>query len=280
MGEPSFKRMAVQRQPDTRVHCVRGATDGTVGMLISDPAENVQAWLDIETGDADGVNGVIEEVAVLPTAAIEDAVYYIVKREINGSTVRYIEKIAREDQARGGAENRMADSFIIQNTSDSTGIIAGLSHLEGSSVIIWGSTADLGSGTVASGILSQGTCSTTFVVGLPYNSMYKSGKLAYGAEAGTALTQQKKVNHIGLVMADVHAQGIKYGPSSTALFNLPLTSRGSSISTDSVNAQFDEQSIPFGGIWDADSRLVLIGTAPRPVTVLGAVIQMQTKEKI
>lgn len=280
MGEPSFIRMAVQRQPDTRIHCVRGSTDGTVGMLISDPAENVQAWLDIETGDADGVNGVIEEVAVLPTDNVEDAVYYIVRREINGSTVRYIERMAREDQARGAADSRLADAYIVQNTTSSTDVIVGLDHLEGSSVIIWGATADLGTGTVSSGQVTASQASTTFVVGLPYSALYRSAKLAYGAEFGTALTQKKKINHIGLVLADTHAQGIQYGPSTAALRNLPQTSRGSSISTDAVNATFDEASIPFTGSWDTDSRVVLLAIAPRPATPLAMVIQMETKEKV
>ncbi len=278
MGEPSFIRMAVQRQPDTRVHCVR--SDGTVGMLVSDPAENVQAWLDIETGDADGVNGVIEEVAVLPTSDREDAVYYIVKREINGSTVRYIERMAREDQAHGGADNRISDSFLVQNTVSATDVITSLDHLEGStSAIIWGATADLGIGTVATNAVTASQASTTFIVGLPYSAKYRSAKLAYAAEAGTALTQVKKVNHVGLVLADVHAQGIRFGPSTDRLDNLPLVSSGSTISTDGLNATFDEQSIPFDGNWNTDSRIVLIGTAPRPVTVLGAVIQIDTKEK-
>ena len=273
MGEPSFIRMAVQRQPDTRVHCVR--SDGTVGMLVSDPAENVQAWLDIET------NGVIEEVAVLPTSDREDAVYYIVKREINGSTVRYIERMAREDQARGGADNRIADSFLVQNTVSATDVITNLDHLEGStSAIIWGATADLGIGTVATNAVTASQASTTFIVGLPYSAKYQSAKLAYAAEAGTALTQVKKVNHVGLVLADVHAQGIRFGPSTDRLDNLPLVSSGSTISTDGLNATFDEQSIPFDGNWNTDSRIVLIGTAPRPVTVLGAIIQIDTKEKI
>jgi len=93
IGEPGLSRMAVQRQPDTRLHCVRGATDGTVGLLVTDPLEDVKAWVDVESSG--GVNGIIEEVAVLPAAG-EDAVYYIVKREIDGSTKRYLERWATE----------------------------------------------------------------------------------------------------------------------------------------------------------------------------------------
>lgn len=278
IGEPSIARTAVQRQPDTRFHCVRGATDGTVAVLVSDPAENVTAWIDIETGDADGVNGVIEEVAVLPDS-VEDAVYYVVKREINGSTVRYLEKWAKESQARGGSSNRMADSFVVQNSAATT-LISGLDHLVGETVIAWGATADLGTYTVSdTGTITISTDSTTTCVGLPYWGTYISAKLAYAAQIGSALTQKKRINHLGLVMADVHAQGLRYGPSTDNLDPLPLVKLGSTISTDEVNEVFDHASFEFPGRWDTDSRLALHAAAPRPVTVLAAVISIETKEK-
>src|SRR5690606_10448054 len=85
IGEPGIVGMAVQRKPDTRVHCWR--SDGTVAVLVFDRSENVLCWVDVET------DGEVEDVAVLPGEQ-EDAVYYIVKRTIDGSTVRYVEKWA------------------------------------------------------------------------------------------------------------------------------------------------------------------------------------------
>ena len=289
MGEPSIKRMAVQRQPDTRVHCVRGSTDGTVALLVSDPAEDVTAWCDIETGDADGVNGVIEDVAVLPDS-VEYAVYYSVKRFINGTTVRYIERLAQESDAHGTAANKMADSFVVQNSTATT-VITGLDHLIGETVVAWGSTKDQGTFTVvassAGSTLGQITitdASTTIVAGLPYTGWYKSAKLAYAAQAGTALTQRKRVNHLGLILANVHARGLTFGgATSTAnspLDDLPLQEDMANVSTDKVHAVYDEATIEFPGSYDTDSRIVLKAAAPRPVTILGAVIEIETKEKV
>lgn len=274
IGEPSISRMAVQRQPDTRLHCVR--SDGTVGVLITDPAENVQCWIDVESSG--GVNGIVEDVAVLP-GAVEDAVYYVVKREINGSTKRYLEKWAMESEARGGSTNKLADSFVVQN-STSTTVVSGLDHLVGSSVIAWGSSADLGSYTVSTtGTITLSQSSTFACVGLPYSALYKSVKLAYASDSGTALTQRKKVDHVGLVAADLHAQGLKFGPSTSTLEPLPLMERSKAVSTDSIWTEYDADSIGFPGTWDTDSRLVLVGQAPRPATVMGTVIRMQTRDK-
>lgn len=277
MGEPSIARMAVQRQPDTRVHCVRGATDGTVALLVAEPVEDVQAWIDIASTAA---SGAIEDVCVLP-GTVEDSVYYMVRREINGSTVRYIEKWAQESQARGGSSNRMADSFLVQNSTATT-TVSGLDHLVGSSVIAWGATADLGSYTVSTtGTITLTQSATTVVVGLPYEAWYKSAKLGLLQDQETALLQRKRVDHVGLLMADIHAQGLEYGPStnSTDLDSLPLMERGTSISTDVVNATYDQPSHEFNGIWDTDSRIVLKATAPRPATILGAIITIEGREK-
>ena len=279
-GEPGIVRMAVQRQPDTRIHCVR--SDGTVGMLLTDPAENVLAWIDIETGDADGSNGVIEDVAILPSANdVEDKVYYLVKRMINGAAVRYIEKWAKESEARGGALNKMADSFLIQN-STSTTTITGLDHLAGETAIVWGATADLGSYTVSTTgeITGVSQASTTFVAGLPYSGLYRSAKLAYADSAGTALLQRKRLSHVGIIAVDMHAQALQIGSSTGTTFPLPRRERSETISTDFIFSEYDFDAVPFAGFWDTDSRLVLTADAPRPVTVLGAVITIQTKDKI
>ncbi len=274
IGEPSITRVAVQRQPDTRLHFVR--SDGTVAMLLTDPTENIMCWLDVKSTAA---NGAIEEVASLP-GTVEDAVYYVVKREVNGSTVRYLEKWALESEARGGAVNKMADSFLYQ-TSTATTTVSGLDHLVGSSVIAWGATADLGSYTVSStGTITLSQSATSVIVGLPYSGTWVSAKLAYGTPSGgSGLTARKRINHVGVVLADTHARGLQYGPSTSRLQYLPRIERSQVVSTDYVHTAYDNDPVVFPGSWDTDSRLVLLGTAPRPVTVLGAVIDMDTKEK-
>jgi len=271
IGEPSLTRLVVQRQPDTRAHFVR--SDGTVAVLLSDPAENILCWVDVET------QGAVEEAAVLP-GAVEDEVYYVVRREINGSTVRYLEKWAMESEARGGAANKQADAFVVQNSTATT-TVTGLGHLVGSSVVAWGATDDLGSYTVSTtGTITLSAASTTVVVGLPYFGKYVSSKLAYAAPSGgSGLTARKKVDHLGVILADAHAQGLQYGPSTSRLQHLPRIEKGQSVSTGTVWSVYDNDPVVFPGSWDTDSRLVLLASAPKPVTVLAAVIGMDTREK-
>jgi hypothetical protein len=266
------KRMAVQRQPDTRIHCV--LDDGTVALAIFDRAENVLCWSTITT------DGVIEDVSILPgdDGVPEDKVYYTVKRTINGSTKRYLEKWALESECQGGTLSRNADCFIeISQASSAT--ITGLSHLEAESVVVWANGKYLGSYTVASGSITVSEAVTTAIVGLTYTAQWKSTKLAYAAGLGTALLQNKRISQLGLILKNTHYQAIQYGRSFTDMEYMPATENGTSVAADTVHSDYDETSFAFPGGWDTDSRLCLQTVAPRPATIIAAVVSVETHDR-
>lgn len=266
-----FVRVCVQMQPDITIHFVK--SDGTVAVLLYDKADEVEAWWRVET------DGLIEDAFVLP-GTIEDSVYYVVKRTINGGTVRYLEKFARRDQCTGLAEARLADSHIVDTGGDVT--ITGLSHLNGKTVVAWGwnnggtSGVDLGAYTVSNGKIVVGAAYNNVCVGLGYTATFKSAKLAYAADRGSALNQKKRVDHVGLILYNTHYQGLEYGQRSDVLDELPLVSDGTDIAANTVHEEFDEQPIEIPGEWDTDSRLYLKAAAPRPCTVAGVTIGLET----
>lgn len=275
IGKPGISRIAVQRQPDTRIHCVR--SDGTVAILVYDSAEDVKCWVEFET------DGDVEDVVVIPgaTDSPEDKVYYSVKRTINGSTVRYLERWADEDDCVGGTQNKQADSFIIYNGSATTNI-TGLSHLEGEEVIIWADGADVGTKTVSSGAITLDVAASQVIVGLGYQAQFQSSKLAYTADFGTPLNQVKRVDHIGVIMMNTHYKGLRYGRDldENSLDELPDMKGWEAVAEDTVFEMYDEPSFEFSGSWDTDSRVCLVADAPRPCTVLAVTISMAQHEKI
>lgn len=270
IGEPGIVRMAVQRKPDTRIHCVR--SDGAVAVAVFDRAENVLCWFEVETRSGD----LIEDVAVLPGAlgSGEDAVYYVVKRTINGATVRYLERWALESDCRGASVSKLADSFILyQGVHAFT--ITGLSSLEGASVVAWADGRDAGTYTVTGGAITLDTAASNVVVGLPYTAQWKSAKLAYAAQAGTALQQRKKFNHLGVILVDTHYQGLQYGPDFNNLDPLPLIEEGTETAADTIHSSYDQDPFEFEGEWGPDSRLCLQAAAPRPCTILAATFPIE-----
>ncbi len=280
VGIGGFIRLAVQRYPDTRIHGLRN--DGKVALFVFDELEEVQCWQIIET------DGVIEDIFILPAEANaeEDRVYYVVRRIINGNTVRHICKWSFENECVGGTLNKQADSFIVWNGSGS--VINGLSHLEGKQVVVWADGKDFSKGygnnqtlyTVSGGQITLLSPVTQAVVGLPYKGRYKSSKLAYFANYGEPLTFTKRISRLGVILLNSHNRCLRYGQDFAEMDELPLKYEEALIDADTVWEDFDENVIEFDGDWSGDSRICLEMQAPRPCTILGVIMGLETNDAI
>lgn len=266
-------KLAVQRKLDTRIHCV--LSDGTVGLLVYDKGEEIEAWVDVVS---DGAGGVIEDVVILP-GTIEDVVYYVVKRTIDSSVVRYLEKWALETEchpAQGSTDLcKIADSFIVYDSTPTT-TITGLDSLEGEEVVVWADGKDAGTATVASGQITLAVAASKVVVGLYYKAQFKSTKLAYAAEGGTAINMYKRIPQLGLVLINTHIFGVKYGEDFDNLKAMPRVQGGKDVGVDYIFAAYDDQQFACGGRWDTDSRLCLQSEAPKPATILCTTLTVET----
>lgn len=285
--EAKVKSLAIQRQPDTRLHFV--LEDGTVAILLYEPTEEVICWFKWET------DGFVERAAVLPGVS-EDAVFYVVRREINGQTKRFIEKWAKESECVGDTGlTWLVDAAVSYTDTGRTSVISGLDHLVGEEVIVWSS--DTGSipgvdrspdtnGTQRTYTVDTGGSITLdvpvhhAVVGLPYEATWKSTKLAYAAQAGTALNQMKRVTQMGMVLHQTHSRALQYGADTGALDHMPRVYRGNELDPDHIFKSYDEVAISFPSGWDPDTRIIIKAKAPRPATIMALVPTVQTNERV
>lgn len=277
IGQPSVVKIAIQRQPDTMIHCVR--SDGKVAILIYDILENLKGWFLFET------NGEVEDVIVF-TGDIEDDVYYSIKRTINGNIVRYFEKFAMQYECQGDILNKQADSFIIYDGL-ATNIINGLDHLEGENVIVWADGKDLSPDVngiqttyeVIGGQITLDQEVSKAIIGLPYSGFYKSSKLAYAS--GAPLGQKKKINAIGVIINNTHSHGLEYSGDGVNYDGLPRrnSQTGAIIPYDTILTELDMPQVSFAQAWETDSRLYLKASAPRPCTLLACEIAITTNDK-
>ncbi len=266
-------------------------SDGIVAALLFDKVENVTCWY---LTASEGADGLIEDVCVLPGDSDdeEDQVYYVVARTIGGLTVRYLEKVALESECLGDANVcKLADSFVVYQGAMVTNVPAGFaSHLEGEQVVVWADGADVGTltnpntgarsliYTISGGQLDAplDTAASNIVIGLYYEAPWQSGKLLeLKTQLGTALTKQKTISGLGLIMADVHAQGLRYGSAFDALNDLPGVEQGARVDPDAVRTEYDGERIEFPGDWGTDERLCMLASAPRPVTILAGICDVQ-----
>lgn len=272
--QPQILRAAVQRNIDTRVHFVK--SDGTVALLVFDKGEDVKAWVMVTT------DGIIEDVVVIPApvGTVEDIVYYVVNRTINGVQTRFIERWALEAECIGGTLNKQADCALIYQGAATT-TISGLGYLQGQTVVCWADGINQGTFTVsATGDITLPVAVSNAVVGLGYSAQFQSAKLAYAAQAGTALTQRGRVDHLGFILANTHYQGLQYGPDFNTLDELPLMEYEAQTPPNYVWPTYDVDAMEYNDTYNTDSRICLQATAPLPVTVLAAVVSIAKYDKI
>jgi hypothetical protein len=279
-------KLAAARRPDTRIWAVLG--DGTCMCMIYEPEQQVIGFVPIVT------DGLFESVAVLP-GQIQDNVYFVVKRTIEGVDKRYVEKMARDNQAAPITQSRIADSYIIgTNSPPAAATILGLSHLIGEQVKVWADGAPVNEvvdgltvpklftvvsmGTAGGGIVLDRTV-TNYCVGLPYSGRYKSARLAYGGLKGTAMIKRKKVSNMGLILSDFVASGVRYGVSkkhSEVLRPLPEFNQLEQVDDVNNDEIVEYEDLPIIGDWWTDSRILL--TADWSCSFLGLGFAVETND--
>ena len=168
---------AYQQDPDSLVWFVRG--DGLLLSLTLDRAQDVICWTRHTT------DGLFESVASIP-GKNGDEVYAVVAREVNGATVRYVERLENglnTDAATTGTSDDGADTW------------AGLAHLEGKTVDIVADGAVQEKQVVTDGQITLSRPAHAVEIGLHYDStivtLTPEVSTGEGTAQGTAMSISK-----------------------------------------------------------------------------------------
>jgi hypothetical protein len=269
--DSGIKLIAIQRHPDTRIHIV--LNDGTAVVGVVDRAENLLCFVTVETA------GEIVDCVVLP-GAIEDSVFYAVRRQVGNVTRTLLEQWAMESEAMGGAECYLSDSSVLSEGSPRV-VITGLEHLNGRQVCVWADGKDLSPGTgpaqrlytVASGQITLDQEVSTVVVGRPYAARFKSARL-FTVTDDIGLNSKKRIAALGVVMMNTHPLGLQYGQDFGRMDDMPSIEAGAEVDTDQEHEEYEQPPFSFPGEWSTDARLCLAAQSPRPCTLLAAVVEM------
>lgn len=269
LNEVGIAGIAVQYKPDLRFWCWR--TDGTMAVALRDRLENVICWFELET------DGQVEDISVMP-GAVEDRVYWNVKRTLNGSTVRYREKLALQSECVNGTVNKIADALVTGANSSASATISGLPYPDGTKLICWADGRDFSPGdgdaqtkyTVSGGAITLGEMVINWVVGLGYRARWQSAKLAFAAAMGSALNVRGRVNKLGLIARNMHPRALRYGPTfdDDELDDMPMSEEHEDLDENTIIEEYDFDKLDFDSDWGTDPRICLQATAPRGVTVL------------
>lgn len=260
--------ITVQRRPDTIIWLV--LANGEARALTYEPAESVIAWSRIVT------DGTFKRVAASRSAG-QDDIHFAVVRD---GTQR-LERLADFSECRGGALNCLADGFS-RFTATSGQTTFSVPHLDGLDVVVWADGAAIHDQddlyTVASNqvVIAAQDEGAQVVIGLPYTGRWKSTKLAYGAQGGTALMQRKRVSQLGLYLINTMLDGVKAGYSFDVLRKFTTRKDGKAIAAGTLHTTFDADLMPISSDWSTDSRVCVEAKAPYPFTAAAMVFDADT----
>lgn len=237
------------------------------GKLLSgtlDKASGHIAWCEHET------DGIVESIASVPEDE-EDAVYIVVQRTVNGSTVRHIERMTSRLQWPDDPDidGICLDSVVTSAATPST-TISGLDTLIGEEVYATGQGLPVyGPFTVdAAGEIELPETPTandganlTIHVGRRYSCELETLDVAHSS----ARMQQKGLVRVGFEVYD--STGLEVGPDQDNL--TPWRQRQVSESYGIVGSATELVSVAVKGTYDLTARAFLRQQNPKHVTVVG-----------
>lgn len=236
--------------------------DGTLLGQTYVPEHQVNGWHHHDT------DGSFESVCSVPEGN-EDALYAIIQREIDGRTVRYVER------KHSRQFDDLEDCFFVDAGSTYDGspttTISGLWHLIGEEVSILADGAVQPRQTVAAdGTITLEQEASKVHIGLPYVCDVETLPLTVEGAAAAGQAMMKNVNKAYVRL--YRSSGIKVGPSLDKLTELKQrTNENYGTPPGLISGEFPLDLTP---TWQRDGSVALRQENPLPVTLLSMALEV------
>ena len=245
--------------------------DGGLSSVTYLPNQDVVGWAEHRIG---GTDTKIIEMGSLPST-IQDRLYLVVERTIDGETKRYLEFITDDFNQDNKEDAKYSDSLYTYS-GDSTSTITGLDHLEGEVVSILANGNIHPDKTVSEGSIELDYNVTKAQIGLSYSSLMETVPIEAGLPFGTTQMTIQRVLEAGIDFLD--SLNVKYGYRENKL-DL-LTFRSPSDNMDSGPPLFTGTKIvefPHGQ--ELSSKIIIQQDQPLPIHVRAIVLKLQVTDK-
>lgn len=251
--------MAYAKAPQPIVWFISSA--GKLIGLTYVPEQQVGAWHQHDT------DGVFESCTVVAEGG-EDRLYVVVRRTINGTSVRYVERMASR-QFLDPADAFFVDCGATYDGAPTT-TISGLGYLEGKTVSILADGAVHPQRVVISGTITLDNEASTVQVGLPILADLQTLPLAMQIDGSFGQGRYKNVNKAWLRV--YRSSGIFIGPNENEL--VEAKQRTTEVYGSAPSLKSEEIQILLTPTW-ADSGQVYIRQAdPLPLTIVSLTLEV------
>jgi len=237
------------------------------------PEEQLGAWHHHETA------GVFESICCVAEGS-EDTLYAVIRRTINGGTVRYVERMAsRIIDPEDYSTWFFVDAGIQQTFVNPVNAIAGLDWLEGATVAVLADGCVQKNKVVAGGEITLDHAARVITVGLPYLSNLKTLPLVLQLD-GYGQGVNKNINKVWLKL--YRSSGVFAGPDLNHLTELkqrttePFGSPPKLIGTGDDDDENDGQTQPMvlTPSWQQSGHVWIQQANPLPLSVVGLTMEV------
>lgn len=262
---------AFAAEPDSVLWCAR--TDGLLLGFTFNREQDVLGWHRHPIGG----DGIVESLASIPSPdATRDELWMIVRRTINGSTVRYIEYL----EAPYAEGDDVADAFYVDSGATYSGVatttITGLDYLEGETVDVLANGATHPQAIVTGGQIALQRSSTKVQVGLPCPALLQTMRIEAGAADGTAQGKVKRITRATIRF--LYTLGGKAGKDEATADRIEF--RTGSDRMDSAPPIFSgDKEVPWPAGYETEGRIMIIQDQPLPMTVAAIMPQVNTSDR-
>ncbi len=256
----SVTDMAFGRSPTPVVWAVRD--DGVLLGLTYVPDQKVSGWHRHETA-----GGAFEAVCTISENR-ENTLYAIVRRTVDGRTVRYVERL----HTRKFEEAQ--DAFFVDCGSTYNGTakttIEGLYHLEGQTVAVLADGAVVTPRVVQDGAVTLDQAASVVHVGLPITADLQTLPLVLEQAQAFGIGRTKNVNKVHMRVRS--SSGVKVGPTFDKLTLAKQRTIEAFGSPPSLIANMLLE-IPIQGSWSEDAQVCVRQENPLPLTVVSLALE-------
>lgn len=253
-----IRDMALAKAPQQVIWMV--SSDGKLLGLTYVPEHAIGAWHQHDT------DGTFESCCVV-SEGNEDVLYVVVKREIDGNDVRYVERMASRQFANP------ADAFFVDSGLTYTGTpvdeISGLGHLEGKTVSILADGAVHPQRVVTDGAITLDVNASVIHIGLPIIADMQTLPLSYETEA-YGQGRVKNVNQVWLRV--FRSSGIFVGPNPDQLVEAKQRTTEPYGSPPALKSE--EIQVTLRPDWTDTGSVYVRQSDPLPLTVVALTLEV------
>ena len=252
------------QEPDSTLFFVRD--DGVLLLLTYIVDQKVFAWSHFTT------DGKYQSVAAV-SEGNKDAVYFVVKRRINGEDVQYIEKFMYDVETENQQDYVQTDSSIVIDSVEAVTEVTGLEHLEGKEVYVMSDGYLYDLMTVTNGTVTIPQAAKKITVGLPYTMIIKQPNFDISVQ-GSGSIQGRYVDIANVILRVTRSFDGKIGSTEELQNEIIYDPERLELGEVVLYSGDKKVTIPKGG-FNKHGRIVITHDKPYPFN-LSAIIRAVT----